>query len=142
GMPGIGGSVITDGVGEAVTAEIVRSRCVTYSARSEGDAAVCSLGDSNDRQTSVEWRCQVVGVGVVGEYVDSVVAAVFTHRGAVVNRIWSVVDVVNSDINRRRIGMPGIGGAIVTDGIGEAVSAEIVSVRCVADATSSEGDAA
>ena len=86
-----------------------------------------TLGDGDDRQTSVErWR-QVVGVGVVGEHVDGVVAAVFTHRRTVVDCVRCVVDVVDSDIDRGRVGVAGIGGAIVTDGVGEAVTAEVLA---------------
>ena len=67
-----------------------------------------ALGDGDDRQTGVErWR-QVVGISVVGEHVDSVVAAVFSHRGAVIDRIRCVVDVVDGDVDCSRVGVAGI----------------------------------
>ena len=92
-------AVITDGVGEAVGAEVVWRRSVAHSAGREGDATVRALRDGDDRQTGIERRCQIVGISVVGEHVDGVVAAVFIHRGAVVDRIGRIVDVVDRDID-------------------------------------------
>ena len=138
----IAGAVITDGVGEAVAAEVIRRRSVADASRREGDAAMCTLGDRYDRQTSVERRCQIVGIGVVGQHVDGVVGCVLIHGSAVVHRIRRIVDVVDGDVHCSRVSVSRIAGAVVTDGVGEAVTAEVIRRRCVANPASRKGDAA
>ena len=95
---------------------------------------MCPLGDGDDRQTSVEWWCQIIGIGVVSEHVDGIAAAVLTHRGVVVHCVRCIVDVVDRDIDRRGVGVPGIARAVITDGVGEAVTAEVVRRGSVAHA--------
>ena len=103
---------------------------------------MCALGDGDDRQTSVERWCQIVGICVVGQHVDGVVAAVFIHRGAVVDGVRRVVDVVDSDVDCGRVDVARIAAAVIADGVGEAVRAEVIRSRSVTDSTSREGDAA
>ena len=87
-----------------------------------------ALRDGDDRQTSIQRRGQIVRIGVVGQHIDSVVAAVFIHRRAVIDRIRCVVDVSDGDVDRSGVGVARIAGAVVTDGVGEAVGAEVVRI--------------
>ena len=64
-----------------------------------------TLGDGDDRQTSVGRWCQIVSIRVVGEHVDGVVARVLIHRRTVVDCVGSIVDVVDSDIDRGGVGV-------------------------------------
>src|SRR6185503_4862804 len=141
-VPGSVGAVITDRVGEGVWTKVVRRWRVTHSTSREGDAAVRTLGDGDDRQTSVERWGQIIGIGVVSEHVHRVVAAVFAHRGSVIDRIRRVVDVSNGNVDRSGVGVACIASAIVTDGVGEAVAAEVVRRWRVTDSTCRKGDAA
>ena len=101
-----------------------------------------ALRDGDDRQTGIERWCQIIGIGVVGEHVDGVVARVLINRGAVVDCIGSIVDVVDGDVHRGRVGVTRVAGAVIADGVGEAVTAEVVGVRCVAHSCRRKGDAA
>src|SRR6185436_20936689 len=65
GVARIARAVVTDGVSETVTSEVVRRWRVAYAGGGKGDAAVRTLGNGDDRQTSVDWRCQIIGVSVV-----------------------------------------------------------------------------
>ena len=132
--PGIAGAVITDGVSEAVAAEVVWRRSVSDAGGCEGDRAVRTLRDGDDRQTGIERRCQIVGIGVVGQHVDGVVARVLINGGAVVDRVRRIVDVVDGDVHRGRVDVAGVAAAVIADGVGEAVRAEVVWRRCVTDA--------
>ena len=104
-MARIAGSVVADGVGEAVSAEVVWRRSVADARGRERDAAVRTLGDGDDRQTGIERRCQIIGIGVVGEHVDGVVARVFIYGGAVVDCVRSIVDVVDGDVHGGGVGV-------------------------------------
>ena len=117
-MSGVVGAVITDGVGERVWAKVVRRWRVADSTSRKGDAAVRTLGDGDDRQASVERWCQIVGIGVVGQHVDGVVASVLSHGGTVIDCVRCVVDIGYRDVDCRCICGP-IAGAVIADGVGE-----------------------
>ena len=75
-MAGTRGAVVADRVGEAVRAVVVGVRRIAHAAAREADRAVAGRPHRDHRQTSVERRRQVVGIGVVGQHVDGVVARV------------------------------------------------------------------
>src|SRR6185503_13692643 len=85
---------------------------------------------------------QIIGIRVIGQYVDGVVARVLIHAGAVVDCIRSIVDVVDGDVHCGRVGVAGVTAAVITDGVGEAVTAKVVGRGSIADTTSREGDGA
>ena len=90
---------IADGVGEGVRAKVIGRRSVGDPTGCESDGAVCWLRYSHYRQAGIErWR-QIVGISVVGQHVDGVVAAVFVHRGTVIDCIRCVVDVGDGDVD-------------------------------------------
>src|SRR6185369_14506246 len=141
-MPGSVAAVITNRIGEGVWAEVVRSWRVTHSTSRKGDAAVRTLGDGDDGQPSVERWGHIIGIGVVGQHVDRIAAAVFTHGRTVIDRIRRVVDVSDSNVDGGGVGVARIAGRVITDGVGETVTAEVVRSWRVTHACGRKGDAA
>ena len=118
-------SAIADGVGEAVRTKVVGVRRIADAAAREAGRAVVGRRHSDHRQAGVERGTQVVGIGVVGQHVDGVVADVFRHRrlsstatGASLTLVTVRLTVAVSCGRHHR--------TVVADGVGEAVRAEVV----------------
>src|SRR6185437_14068986 len=124
-VTGVAAAVIADGVGEAVTAEVVGRGRVSDATGCKRDGAVGALGDSNDCQTGIERRRQIVRIGVVGQHVDGIVRRVLIDCRAVVKVVRRIVDVVDGDVHRGRVDVTGVAAAVIADGVGEAVAAEV-----------------
>ena len=91
------------------------------------------------RQTGIERRRQVVGIGVVGEHIDGVVARILRHRRRVIYCVTGAsLTLLMVRLTVAVLVWPGIAGAVVTDGVGEAVRTVVVGIRRIAHAAARE----
>ena len=99
---------------------------------------MCGLRDSRHAQAGIEWRREVISIGVVGQHIDSVVAAVFIDRGRVIDCVRRIVDVVDRNVDGGRIRC----SIAIADGVGKGVRAKVVRRGCVSHTRGREGSGA